>query len=54
VPYIVQSLVTFFTGWLTDVLRARKLLRTITIRKINTTLGNLVSSYFPRDVGAVF
>ena len=43
VPYIVQALVTFFTGWITDVIRAKGLLRTITLRKINTTLGNLVS-----------
>ena len=44
VPYIVQALVTFFTGWITDVIRAKGLLRTITLRKINTTLGNLVST----------
>jgi len=42
VPYIFQTLVTFFSGWLTDVIRGKKLLSTVTIRKINTTLGHVV------------
>jgi hypothetical protein len=43
VPYILQWLLTFFTGWVSDIIRAKNLLRTITVRKINTTLGHLVS-----------
>ena len=38
-PFIVQSVMTFIAGWLTDVIRSRDWLRTITIRKINNLIG---------------
>lgn len=42
VPYIFQTFLTFFSGWLTDFIRAKNLVSTVAIRKINTTLGHVV------------
>ena len=41
-PFIAQSFVCFFGGWITDVIITKKYLKTITVRKINTSLGLLV------------
>ena len=38
-PFILQSVLTFVAGWLTDVIRSKNWLRTITIRKINNVIG---------------
>ena len=38
-PFICQSVLTFVAGWLTDVIRSKNWLRTITIRKINNVIG---------------
>ena len=41
-PFIAQSFVCFFGGWITDIIITKKYLKTITVRKINTSLGLLV------------
>ena len=38
-PFIVQSIMTFIAGWLTDVIRSKNWMKTITIRKINNLVG---------------
>ena len=38
-PFICQSILTFVAGWLTDFIRSKNWLRTITIRKINNLVG---------------
>ena len=38
-PFICQSIMTFFAGSITDVIRSKNWLRTVTIRKINNILG---------------
>lgn len=42
IPYLAQTLVCLFGGWLTDLLRARTRMRTVTVRKVNTAVGLLV------------
>ena len=41
-PFIAQSFVCFFGGWITDIIITKKYVKTITVRKINTSLGLLV------------
>ena len=41
-PFIAQSFVCFFGGWITDVIITKRYFKTITVRKINTSLGLLV------------
>ncbi len=41
-PFLLQSLICLAAGYVTDSIRSRGLLRTLTVRKINTGLGLLV------------
>ena len=41
-PFLAQSVVCLFGGFITDVIIQRKLCKTLTIRKINTWLGLLI------------
>jgi len=39
IPFIFQTIVVYVTGWITDIVRRKKWMKTITLRKINTTVG---------------
>ncbi len=41
IPFIFQTTVVYVTGWLTDIVRRKKWMETITIRKINTATGQI-------------
>ncbi len=41
-PFIAQSIVCMFAGWVTDFIRHRGWMKTLTVRKVNTALGLLV------------
>lgn len=41
-PFMAQSIICVFGGWLTDLIINRGLFSTIAVRKINTALGLLV------------
>ena len=41
-PFLMQSVTCFTAGYLTDVVRRRGHLRTLTVRRVNTGLGLLV------------
>ena len=40
--YFIQFLVCIFGSWITDYLRSKNIVSTLTIRKINTILGKLL------------
>ncbi|XP_065897733.1 sialin-like [Dysidea avara] len=46
IPYVSLTIVTFFWGLVTDLLRKRKLVTTTVIRKINSTVGSFLPAMF--------
>nr|XP_039254795.1 sialin-like [Styela clava] len=45
-PYILQFIFTIGGGYVTDVIRSRRLMSTVAVRKLNTTLGLAVPALF--------